>query len=136
MDGWALAQPLFVALDFAQIPVEAARSWMPGLRRSRGHESGRTSPPVVDLIGSTMRAIVPAIPEVATRTQRPVIVVGGLAVICRLGSPYRVTTDFDMAHPPEDPRPAVRVVACVGGEHCNQGDHSRRRGDPGYGRCG
>lgn len=42
-----------------------------------------------------MAAIVAAIPVTARDTGRPVIVVGGLAVLCRLSSPYRVTTDLD-----------------------------------------
>ena len=41
--------------------------------------SGNPPPRVVDLIASSMEAIVMAIPEVATRTGRPVIIVGGLA---------------------------------------------------------
>ncbi|SET92155.1 hypothetical protein SAMN04488546_4244 [Geodermatophilus poikilotrophus] len=36
-----------------------------------------------------------AIPLVAERTGSPVIVVGGLAVVCRLGTPYRATIDLD-----------------------------------------
>jgi len=51
--------------------------------------------PTVDVTGAGMAAIVAAIPEVESRTGRPVIVVGGLAVICRLGSAHRATTDLD-----------------------------------------
>jgi hypothetical protein len=43
-----------------------------------------------------MAAIVAAIPITARDTGRPVIVVGGLAVLCRLSTPYRATTDLDM----------------------------------------
>jgi len=42
-----------------------------------------------------MSALVHAIPIAAERTGRPVVLIGGLAVICRLGSPYRATTDVD-----------------------------------------
>jgi hypothetical protein len=42
-----------------------------------------------------MTAIVQAIPEVEKRTHSPVTVVGGLAVICRLGRAYRATGDLD-----------------------------------------
>ena len=42
-----------------------------------------------------MAAIVAAIPVIAQQTGRPVIVVGGLAVLCRLSTPYRATTDLD-----------------------------------------
>jgi hypothetical protein len=42
-----------------------------------------------------MAAIVSAIPITARDTGRLVIVVGGLAVLCRLSTPYRATTDLD-----------------------------------------
>jgi hypothetical protein len=42
-----------------------------------------------------MAAIVSAIPITARVTGRLVIVVGGLAVLCRLSTPYRATTDLD-----------------------------------------
>lgn len=42
-----------------------------------------------------MTRLVSAIPMVAEQTESQVIVVGGLAVMCRLGTPYRATTDLD-----------------------------------------
>ncbi|NKE57907.1 prevent-host-death protein [Lentzea sp. PSKA42] len=42
-----------------------------------------------------MTQIVSAIPVVAEHTGRPVVLIGGLAVMCRLSVPYRVTTDLD-----------------------------------------
>ena len=42
-----------------------------------------------------LAAVVSAIPVTAHDTGRPVIVVGGLAVLCRLSHPYRATTDLD-----------------------------------------
>ena len=42
-----------------------------------------------------MAAIVQSIPITERATGRPVIVVGGLAVLCRLSRPYRATTDLD-----------------------------------------
>lgn len=42
-----------------------------------------------------MTALVSAIPVVARQTGRPVVLVGGLAVLCRLPSAYRATTDLD-----------------------------------------
>ena len=58
--------------------------------------SGDLSPiPTVQLHGPMTAAIVAAIPVTARDTGRPVIVVGGLAVLCRLYSPYRATTDLD-----------------------------------------
>ncbi len=56
--------------------------------------SGST-PPVVELLGASMASLVQAIPETAARTRRPVIVIGGLAVMCRLSEPYRATSDVD-----------------------------------------
>lgn len=41
-----------------------------------------------------MTRIVSAIPVIA-KTGRAVVLVGGLAVMCRLSTPYRVTTDLD-----------------------------------------
>jgi hypothetical protein len=50
---------------------------------------------VVRLAGVAMTRLVSAIPLVAEATGSPVIVVGGLSVMCRLGTPYRTTTDLD-----------------------------------------
>jgi hypothetical protein len=55
-----------------------------------------------------MEAIVMAIPEVATRTGRPVIIVGGLAVICRLSTPYRATIDLDTVNRRHQGEPAFK----------------------------
>jgi hypothetical protein len=46
-------------------------------------------------MGSSMSALVHAIPIAASSIGRPVVLIGGLAVICRLDSPYRATTDVD-----------------------------------------
>ncbi len=43
-----------------------------------------------------MSALVHAVPATATMTGRPVTVVGGLAVVCRLSRPYRATSDLDV----------------------------------------
>lgn len=42
-----------------------------------------------------MTRLVGAVPVVAEQTGRAVILVGGLAVMCRLLTPYRATTDLD-----------------------------------------
>ena len=42
-----------------------------------------------------MSALVRAIPATEALTGRPVIIVGGLAVICRSRRPYRATSDLD-----------------------------------------
>ncbi len=56
----------------------------------------RPLPPEVDLAGTAISALVHAIPMAAERTGRPVVLIGGLAVICRLSTPYRATTDVDI----------------------------------------
>jgi hypothetical protein len=57
--------------------------------------SGNPGPLSVDLTGTAMSALVRAIPATEALTSRPVIIVGGLAVICRLARPYRATSDLD-----------------------------------------
>ena len=57
--------------------------------------SGSHEVPAVHLLGPGMAALVQAIPIAARATGRPVVVVGGLAVLCRLSRPYRATTDLD-----------------------------------------
>lgn len=42
-----------------------------------------------------MARLVSAIPVIAEQTGRSVVLVGGLAVMCRLSTPYRATTDLD-----------------------------------------
>lgn len=42
-----------------------------------------------------MERLVHAIPVAASQSSRPVVLIGGLAVICRLGNPYRATGDVD-----------------------------------------
>lgn len=50
----------------------------------------------VTLIGDAMAAVVQGLEEVRTLIGRPPVVVGGLAVVCRLSNPYRATTDLDV----------------------------------------
>ena len=57
--------------------------------------SGNEPVPIVDLLGTSMSALAHAIPVIASRTGREVIVIGGLAVVCRLTRPYRATGDLD-----------------------------------------
>ncbi|OLT03797.1 hypothetical protein BJF90_03815 [Pseudonocardia sp. CNS-004] len=52
-------------------------------------------PKAVILAGTSMTRLVSAIPVVAEHTGRAVVLVGGLAVMCRLDAPYRATTDLD-----------------------------------------
>jgi hypothetical protein len=59
------------------------------------HES---ETPAVTLAGTSTLAIVHAIPEFEARTKRKATVIGGLAVLCRLGAAYRATSDLDTAN--------------------------------------
>lgn len=80
--------------------------------------SGRPpQPPVVDLVGSTMSALVEAIPATEGRTGRPVIVIGGLAAVCRLRIPHRATSDLDTVNRRRDDEvPQLEVLVASGAE--------------------
>jgi len=67
--------------------------------------SGSSATPVVDLVGTSMSALVHAIPSIVERTKREVVLIGGLAVMCRLNQPYRVTTDLDTVNRRGDSEP-------------------------------
>lgn len=54
--------------------------------------------PIVDLMGTPMSALLHAISETARLTSKPIIVIGGLAVVCRVSSPHRATTDLDIVN--------------------------------------
>lgn len=60
--------------------------------------SGSELTPSVTLFGPATGALVMAIPEIETLTGRPVTLVGGLAVLCRLSRAYRATSDVDTAN--------------------------------------
>ncbi|GAA2526550.1 hypothetical protein [Winogradskya humida] len=57
--------------------------------------SGSSEVPTVDLLGSPMSALLHAVPVIRSRTGREVVLIGGLAVVCRLARPYRATSDLD-----------------------------------------
>lgn len=50
---------------------------------------------MVNLAGTAMERLVHAIPRIESQTSRPVVVIGGLAVVCRLARPHRATADLD-----------------------------------------
>lgn len=50
----------------------------------------------VTFIGDAMAAVVQGVEEVRILIGQPPVVVGGLAVMCRLSDPYRATTDLDV----------------------------------------
>lgn len=76
--------------------------------------SGEVSP-TVDLAGTSMSALALAIPAIAERTGRKVIVVGGLAVVCRLTRPYRATSDLDTVNRRRNDEPAQLELLVTSG---------------------
>ncbi len=94
------------------------RFWTGGhLQRRLGNVSGNDSPVVINLIGTSMSALALAIPAITQRTGREVIVVGGLAVVCRLTHPYRVTSDLDTVNRRRNDEPAqLELLVASGAE--------------------
>ena len=64
------------------------------VRRTQGHGAWIVSRPAARLF--TCDPVVQGVAEVRTLIGQPPVVVGGLAVMCRLSSPYRATTDPDV----------------------------------------
>lgn len=62
--------------------------------------------PVVNLAGTAMEQLVHAIPHIEAQTSRPVVLIGGLAVVCRLGRPHRATADLDTVDRRRDDEPS------------------------------
>ncbi|RMI12703.1 prevent-host-death protein [Cellulomonas triticagri] len=62
-----------------------------------------------------MAAVVQAVVEVRRVLGVPPVVVGGLAVLCRLTDPYRATTDLDLVDRRRGPVPHLRVLRAVDG---------------------
>jgi hypothetical protein len=71
----------------------------------------------VTFIGDAMAAVVQGVGEVRTLIGQPPVVVGGLAVMCRLSSPYRATADVDVVDRllGEVPQLQVLRAACCTG---------------------
>lgn len=57
-----------------------------------------------------MAGVVQAVAEVEALVGRPPVVVGGLAVLCRLSSPYRATTDLDLVDRLRGAAPQLEVL--------------------------
>jgi hypothetical protein len=77
--------------------------------------SGDGPATVINLVGTSMSALALAIPAIAERTGREVIVVGGLAVVCRLTHPYRATSDLDTVNRRHDDEPAQLELLIASG---------------------
>jgi hypothetical protein len=72
---------------------------------------------VVNLLGTSMSALVHAIPAITSRTGRKVVVIGGLAVVCRLTGAYRATSDLDIvSRCGEHERPQLELLLASGAE--------------------
>jgi hypothetical protein len=69
----------------------------------------------VTFVGDAMAAVVQAVEEVRTLLGQPPIVVGGVAVMCRLSRPYRATTDLDVVDRLFSPIPQLQVLRSAQG---------------------
>lgn len=69
----------------------------------------------VIFVGEAMATIVQGIAEVRSVIGQPPVVVGGLAVLCRLSSPYRATTDLDVVDRRRSATPHLQVLRAVSG---------------------
>ncbi len=54
--------------------------------------------PRLNLLGTSMSALGYAILQAQTLIGQPITVIGGLAVMCRLSTPYRATSDLDIVN--------------------------------------
>jgi hypothetical protein len=69
----------------------------------------------VTFIGNAMAAVVQGVEEVRTLLGQPPVVVGGLAVMCRLSRPYRATTDLDVVDRLLGATPQLQVLRSAQG---------------------
>ncbi len=71
----------------------------------------------VSFVGDSMGAVVQAIDEVRGLIGTPPVVVGGVAVMCRLSVPYRATSDLDVVDRLLGSRPHLEVLRAAHGAH-------------------
>ena len=69
----------------------------------------------VTFIGDAMAAVVQGVEEVRILIGQPPVVVGGLAVMCRLSRPYRATTDLDVVDRLLGATPQLQVLRSAQG---------------------
>jgi len=69
----------------------------------------------VTFIGDAMAAVVQGVEEVRILIGQPPVVVGGLAVMCRLSRPYRATTDLDVVDRLLGDTPQLQVLRSARG---------------------
>jgi hypothetical protein len=69
----------------------------------------------VTFLGDAMAAVVQGVKEVRALIGQPPVVVGGLAVMCRLSTPYRATTDLDVVDRLLGDLPQLQVLRAARG---------------------
>ncbi|WP_222928336.1 prevent-host-death protein [Cellulomonas telluris] len=69
----------------------------------------------VRFVGEAMAGVVQAVDDVQRIIGRPPVVVGGLAVMCRLTQPYRATTDLDVVDRLRGDPPQLQVLRAAPG---------------------
>lgn len=69
----------------------------------------------VSFVGDAMTAVVQGIDEVHSLIGAPPVVVGGVAVMCRLSTPYRATTDLDVVDRLLGPTPHLEILRAAEG---------------------
>lgn len=69
----------------------------------------------VTFLGDAMAAVVQAVTEVHTLIGQPPVIVGGLAVMCRLSTPYRATTDLDVVDRLLGHTPQLQILRAAAG---------------------
>jgi hypothetical protein len=69
----------------------------------------------VEFLGNGMTAVVQAIADIERLVGRPAVVVGGLAVLCRMSTQHRATTDLDIVDRLLGSRPHLELLREVSG---------------------
>lgn len=90
--------------------VEAERSLISGHLATGPRVSGES----VTFLGDAMTSVVHAVNTVAKHTGTRPVVVGGLAVMCRVGQPHRATVDLDIVdRRTRDEVPMLEILMAV-----------------------
>ena len=84
---------------------------MPGHPTNGGLVSGSH----VSFVGDAMASVVQGAIEVRALLGQPPVIVGGLAVLSRLSSPYRATTDLDVVDRLLGEAPQLEVLRAASG---------------------
>jgi len=82
----------------------------------------------VTFLGDAMAAVVQGVKEVRALIGQPPVVVGGLAVMCRLAVPYRATTDLDIVDRLRGKIPPTSSTSGAGGLDQQERRNLRKEG--------